>query len=267
MLLPQERNVRNPLIALDTRMIANLAMYARPETDASLNAFWKLLRIALRENGVSAPEALSQDAELMSVWTDPALVIGQTCGMPFRKFLHEKVQLVGTPHFDLPDCPAGYYHSAVVVRKDDTRQTLAEFAQARLAYNEENSQSGFSAILNHAAANGIAFADRVPSGGHANSSKMVAEGHADITSLDAVTWKLIQRYDPWVSDLRVLEHTEPFTPALPFITSLEQDPDLIFDALDEAITALPATENEVLCLSGVLRLPATEYLKVPNPVA
>jgi ABC-type phosphate/phosphonate transport system substrate-binding protein len=96
---------------------------------------------------------------------------------------------------------------------------------------------------------------------------MVAEGHADIASLDAVTWKLIQRYDPWVSDLRVLEHTEPFTPALPFITSLEQDPDLIFDALDEAITALPATENEVLCLSGVLRLPATEYLKVPNPVA
>ncbi|MDG1236312.1 MAG: PhnD/SsuA/transferrin family substrate-binding protein [Amylibacter sp.] len=247
-------------------MIASLTMYARPETDASIDVFWQLLRTALRDYGVSTPEMLSQEANVMDVWTDPRLVIGQTCGMPFRKFLHGKVHLVGTPHFNLSDCPAGHYHSVVVVRKDDARQTLADYAQAPLAYNDENSQSGFAAILNHAAAKGVAFSDRLPSGGHVNSSKMVVEGNADIASLDAVTWKLIQRYDPWASDLRVLENTKPFTPTLPFITSLDQDPDLIFDALDKAISALPATDKEVLCLNGILQISATEYLKVPNPV-
>ena len=67
-------------------MIASLTMYARPETDASIDVFWQLMRTALRDHGVSTPEILSQEANVMDVWTDPKLVIGQTCGMPFRKF-------------------------------------------------------------------------------------------------------------------------------------------------------------------------------------
>ena len=58
-------------------MIASLTMYARPETDASIDVFWKLLRTALRDHGVCTPEILSQEANVMDVWTNPKLVIEQ----------------------------------------------------------------------------------------------------------------------------------------------------------------------------------------------
>lgn len=248
-------------------MIANLAMYARPETSKSIDRLWVLIRGNLCAAGMNAPELLSQDADLMTTWTDPGLVLSQTCGMPFRKFLHDKVQLVGAPHFDLSDCPAGHYYSTLVVHKDDPRKTLMEFASTRLAFNEENSQSGFAAVFNHAISHGVGFASRVPSGSHAESAQMVAKGQADIASLDAVTWELIQRYDACAADLRVLENTTPTTPALPFITSSTHDPKAVYDALEKAIAALPRADKSILCLKGVIRIPAAEYLKIPNPMA
>lgn len=246
-------------------MIANLSMYARSETATAIADLWALIRKNLGAVGVDAPLVLSQDADLMSVWTNPALVLSQTCGMPYRKFLHDKVQLVGTPHFDLPDCPAGHYFSVIVVRKDDPRQTLADFDTARFAYNEENSQSGFAAPFNHVTLQGITFGERIQSGGHTKSAELVAQNKADIASIDAVTWELIKRYDAFAADLRVLERTTPTTPALPFITSLAHDPMVIRDALTSALDTLSDEQKQTLCLRGLVQIPATDYLNIPNP--
>jgi len=71
--------------------------------------------------GIDSPEKLSQDAEEFSVWRHPELVLSQTCGMPYRIWLHGHVELVGTPNFGIDNCPAGYYRSALVVRADDAR--------------------------------------------------------------------------------------------------------------------------------------------------
>ena len=98
-------------------MIASLSMYARPETADAVKNLWALIRGNLTTAGVDAPMVLTQDTNPMSVWTDSGLVLSQTCGMPYRKFLHGKVQLVGTPQLDLPDCTAGHYFSVFVVRK------------------------------------------------------------------------------------------------------------------------------------------------------
>ena len=87
-------------------MIASLSMYARPETAAAIDNLWALTLENLVAAGVDAPVVLTQNTDPMSVWTDPALVLSQTCGMPYRKFLHGKVQLIGTPHFDLQECPS-----------------------------------------------------------------------------------------------------------------------------------------------------------------
>ena len=78
-------------------MIANLMMYERPELQGAHARFWDLVRSALADNGIAAPETLSQDADANSVWTDPEMVLSQTCGMPYRLWLHGKVQLIGTP--------------------------------------------------------------------------------------------------------------------------------------------------------------------------
>ena len=246
-------------------MIASLPMYDRPELSAAHQRFWSLTRQGLQDRGVDAPQTLSQRDDLMAVWTDPAMLLAQTCGMPYRKFLHGKVNLVGTPNYRLPDCPAGHYNSVIMVRKDDPRSTLQDYESATFAFNGENSQSGFAAPLNHARTTGVTFPNRIQSFGHALSAQMVASGQADIAALDAVTWRLIERFDAFANDLRILEVTAPATPVLPFITSTNHDPELMFNAVAQAIAQLSDTEQDTLGLYGIIKIPASEYLSVPNP--
>ena len=77
-------------------MIASLMMYARPELEAPHARYWQAIRAALAARGIAAPAALSNDAPEFEVWEDPALVLSQTCGMPYRTRLHGRVTLVGT---------------------------------------------------------------------------------------------------------------------------------------------------------------------------
>ena len=176
-------------------MIASLMMYLRPETAEATGRYWAMIRDALRAQGIPAPERLSNDAEEFAVWTAPDLTLSQTCGMPYRLWLHDRVTLIGTPDFGVEGCPPGYYNSVFVVRANDPRETISEFRAARFTYNQTFSQSGYAAAYAHCSAEGFWFADRSQSHGHRNSAKTVAEGRADIAALDGVSWRLIQRYD------------------------------------------------------------------------
>lgn len=241
-------------------------MYARPELETAHANYWAAIRTALARRGIDAPEKLAQNAGGFPVWEDPSLVLSQTCGMPYRTGLHGRVQIVGTPDYGLEGCPAGYYNSAIVVRADDTRTSLPEFATASLAYNAPHSQSGFAALYNHLLPSGIWFSTRLESGGHLASANMVAQGQADLASIDAQTWRLIQRYEPIASQLRVLEFTGP-TPGLPYITGLHHDPNSVYDAVSEAISTLPEADAKALDLHGIVRIDTADYLAVPNPPA
>lgn len=245
-------------------MIASLMMYARPELAAPHARYWALIRAALAQRGIDSPERLANEAEEFAVWRDPGLVTSQTCGMPYRLWLHDEVQLVGTPDYGLEHCPPGYYRSPVVVRADDPRAGLQEFSAARLAYNVTHSQSGFASIYNTVQPMGFWFADRVETGGHHASAKAVAEGRADLAALDAVTWALIQRYDSFADRLRVLEWTTP-TPGLPYITSRSMNADAVFDAVAEAIAQLDEADRSALMLRGIVKIDKADYLAVPNP--
>jgi ABC-type phosphate/phosphonate transport system substrate-binding protein len=245
-------------------MIASLMMYARPELRASENRYWAAIREALAARGVDSPVSLSNDLDGMTVWQDPGLVLSQTCGMPFRLFLQGDVTLIGTPDFGVTDCPPGYYRSALVVRADDARTTLAAFRDARFAFNQTHSQSGYAAPYAHVAALGFWFAERVQSHGHRLSAQMVAQGEADIAALDAVTWRLMRQYDDVADRLRVLEWTHP-TPGLPYIGGPDADADEMFGAVSEAIASLSAEDRAALGIKGLVRIANEDYLAVPNP--
>ena len=245
-------------------MIASLMMYGRGELADANDRFWDLIRANLEAAGVLAPGQLSQSVEEMAVWFDPDLVLSQTCGMPFRVMLHDKVQLVGTPNYGLEGCAAGQYRSAIVVRKDDPRGALAAFENAVFAYNQTMSQSGFAAPYFHAKSQGVWFKSQLATGGHVMSARAVAEGRADIAALDAVSWRLMQRYDGFADHLRVLEWTAP-TPGLPLITSLQHDPDVMFEAVSGALKHLSSEDQDALGLRGLVRFSMDDYLSVPNP--
>lgn len=155
-------------------MIASLMMYHRAETAAAHKAYWSMIRAGLARRQIPAPAALSNDAPEFDVWCAPELVLSQTCSLPYRARLAERVTLVGTPDFGLPNCPPGYYNSVVVVREDENRTDLSAFADARFAYNQSLSQSGFAAIYALAEAQGIWFPNRIESGAHGASARMVA---------------------------------------------------------------------------------------------
>lgn len=247
-------------------MIASLGMYDIGEAAAANDRLWAGIRDNLRRAGIAAPDTLTRGAmAYWQAWTDPSLTFSQTCGYPYRARLHDQVTLIGTPDYALTDCPPGHYYSVYVARRSDPRAQLAEFDGARFAYNEPMSQSGWAAPQTHAKALGIDLPPCLETGGHRFSALAVADGRADLAAVDAVTWELLQRHEPFAQSLRVIGRTDPPTPVLPYIAAKGVDADLYLDAVQTAIAALTQADRDTLLLRGVVRIAATAYLAVPNP--
>lgn len=236
-------------------MIASLPMYDRPEVQGANDRFWHLIHSHLGKS----PTSLTRDGDVWDHWTSPDLLLSQTCGLPYRKTLNGKVNLVGTPIHDLP-CPPGRYFSVVLVRADDPRTSLADFDT--IAINSRDSQSGWAALWKLAKDQSITLGSTTLTGGHQASARAVATGKADLAALDVVTWRMIQRYDAFARDLRVLAKTVP-TPALPFITAL--DPTPVRAAIAKAIQALDPEDSDALCLKGIADIPNEVYMQLPIP--
>lgn len=250
-------------------MIASLGMYDfAPALQAANDRLWIGIRDGLRRAGIAAPDALTRGtAAYWDTWQSPGLVFSQTCGYPFRARLWQQVTLIGTPDYDLPDCPPGHYASVYIAREGDPRHTLAQFYGAAFAYNEALSQSGWAAPQNHAATGGLHHRAALETGGHLASAMAVAQGRADYAAIDALTWALLQRHDPRVTALKEIARTSPPTPVLPFIAAKAADGDLYFGVLQAAIASLAPDDRSTLMLRGIVRIPVDAYLAVPNPPA
>lgn len=238
-----------------------LGMYDMPALQPANDRLWA----AIRSNLNDGPETLDRDRDFWEIWRDPDMVFSQTCGMPFRTQLHGTVQLVGTPDYGLPNCPAGYYRSVFVAHADTTGD-LAELCTGVFAYNEAVSQSGWAAPTKHLEGLGLKPAKVLQSGGHALSAQAVSNGRADFAALDMLTWVLLQEHEPFAQSLRIVELTDP-TPTLPYITALGRDRTLIAAAVRAAIADLSSEDRDTLHLHGLVDIPAETYLAVPTPAA
>jgi len=245
-------------------MIASLAMYDWPELQGAHDRFWTLIRGALEDTGQDAPARLCRGGSLWDLWQSPELILGQTCGMPYRTRLHGLVDLVGTPDYALPDAPPGHYYSELVVRADAPGD-LADFIDRTLAFNGQDSQSGWAAPQNHVAGIGRTFRHTLHTGAHRESARAVAEGRAAIAAIDAVTWRLIGDHLPDLAGrLRVIGHTGP-TPGLPLITAPGRDAPALAAAVGQAIAGLEPADRAALGLRGMVAIPPAAYLAVPTP--
>jgi len=239
---------------------AMLGMYDVPQLAGANDRFWAAIRSELGEG----PEALERGRDFWEIWRDPDMVLSQTCGMPYRTALHGQVRLVGTPDYGLPGCAPGYYNSVIIARADAPGDTMANFSGQRLGYNDPVSQSGWAAPMTHARRQNARFDQLVETGGHMASATAVAEGSADIAGIDALTWALIQQFQPLARQLREVERTEP-TPGLPYITAWRRDPVPIRSAVENAINALSREDRELLHLRGLVQIPDSAYLAIPTP--
>ena len=242
-------------------MIAGLPMYDRPELRDAHDRFWA----AIRTNLGCGPERLNNPTDLASFWQSADLLFGQTCGMPYRTLLHDRVQLVGTPDYGLDGCPPGYYRSGVIVHADSKIGEFGDLTEKRIAYNEALSQSGWAAIIAE-----MEYADMRPSSGlqthaHINSAQAVSKKLADFAAIDAHTWALMCRYQiDLTCTLRVVHWTSP-TPALPYICATRFDAQAIFYAVQNALNALPPSDTETLGLRSIIKIAKQDYLDVLTP--
>ncbi|MBP7003608.1 MAG: PhnD/SsuA/transferrin family substrate-binding protein [Amaricoccus sp.] len=234
-------------------------MYDWPEVRPATDALWAALRDALRTRGLAAPDALSRDA---MHWTHPRLALSQTCALPMRLGLAARVTLVGAPDFGLEGCPPGHYRSALVVRAGDPRETPAELAAARFAYNSTDSQSGWGALV--ATLGPLDPARGLTTGAHRDSVRAIAGGRADVAAIDAQSWRLAQAWEPAAARLRVVAWTAP-TPGTPYITAAGRDPAPYAAAAAEAIAALADSHRAALGLAGFTPLAPALYAADPSP--
>jgi len=246
-------------------MIASLFMYNYPQLTEPHARFWTLIRKRLGKFGIDSPASLNQQSGTAADWEDPGLFFSQTCGLPYRLRLHDKVELIGTPDYGLDSCPPGYYCSVLLVRASDPRTRFDEYRNAVLAFNSTDSQSGYGAPYWHALTHGFWFEKRLETGSHLFAAHAVANGAADIAALDAVSWTIIQRYTDFTAQLRILDQTAA-TPGLPYITGLTSDTQAMFDAVAAAIDDLSSADRDRLLIKNIVHISKEKYmaLKIPG---
>ena len=237
-------------------------MYDWPEVREATDALWDCLRESLVRFGFPAPQKLRRGACDADLWHNPGLVLGQTCGLPLVSDLMDSVSLVGTPAYDI-ECGAGCYYSVIVVREESAIGSEADLAGTRLAYNGPTSQSGYAALAYHLrreAGDRSVFADKIVSGSHRQSVRLVAQGDADVASIDVVSWHLALRHEPAAGALRVLARTDP-TPGLPFVCAAGPgwSTDKMHLAVIEAMAALDSDASNALLLTGFAQTRLSDY--------
>jgi ABC-type phosphate/phosphonate transport system substrate-binding protein len=249
--------------------VAFLPMYAVRGTRQHADTLWNCLRDALRDSGIEAPDHISDFESRLAGWSHPDLILGQTCGLPYISRLCDAVELVGTPDYGVEDCPAGFYHSTLVVSAADARQQLSEFLNGTLAINGMDSQSGYGAIMLAAAPfarQGRFFGRAIRTGSHEASMRLVAKGVADIAAIDSVTWRMSRQFDPGISGVRSIGTTEP-TPGLPFIAAAGRPSAKLFDAVRAGIASLPPETREAFGLRDLLPFRRADYEVIKTNLA
>ncbi len=201
-------------------------MYDFEELQPATDALWDAIATRLHAQGIPAPVALTRGTPLHDLWTNPDLLLAQTCGYPLVTSLKNRVTLLATPRYTAPGCEGATYRSAIVVHASHPAATLADLRGARCAINDPESNSGMnmlraaiapSATLTHF------FTNITVTGSHAASVQAVSTGEADIAAIDCITWAHLTHFRPKATQtLRVLGWTAP-TPGLPLITSLRTD--------------------------------------------
>jgi ABC-type phosphate/phosphonate transport system substrate-binding protein len=197
-------------------------MYDFPWTAAANDALWAGVAERLRAAGVAAPIGLARSADLHELWRNPKLMFGQTCGYPYVTALRASVALIATPVYAFAGCRGALHRSFIVAGKQRGRRNLADFAGARAAVNAPDSNTGmnlFRATIAPIARGRAFFAQVTVTGSHAASLAAVSDGTADLAAIDCVSFALLRRGRPDLTQgVDVIART-PLSPAPPFIMS------------------------------------------------
>ena len=185
-------------------MIASLGMYPFAHLRDSYDRLWEA--VSARLDG--APALLSHELDLQSAWHLPELLLGQTCGWPLVTELPDVV-VIGAFDLNAPFAVGGRYRSVIVSNKpvSANRSQLA-------AVNGLDSLSGWVSLCSVL---GGAPDALLETGAHAESVRAVAEGRAEIASIDAMSFEFLAESQPALVGRLHIEGHGPSVPSLPLV--------------------------------------------------
>ena len=210
---------------------ASLPMYDFPAVRAATDAWWAGVGNHLRQAGVAdVPPFLLRRDDLIEQWSDPGLLLSQTCGYILTHQLSGTAQAVATPHYGVPGCAGPRYSSAILARAGHPGRSPADFRHAVAVFSRTYSHAGYNSLRGLIAplAGGEAFFSRViGSGSHVDSIGALTRGDADIATVDCVIYAFVARFRPEALDgTRQLGFT-PMAPAAPYIVPYGSSPDRV----------------------------------------
>ncbi len=248
-------------------LIASLAMYDLPHLQKYNDLLWRWIAERLEAVGIiGVPDALARHLSLPQLWTDPNLLLAQTCGYPLTQSLSGRVKLVATPRYRAEGCRSIFHRSCVVVRAKDKVSCLADLKGLRCVVNELHSNTGmnlFRALIAPYARGSAFFSGVSVSGSHFNSLKSIVAGDADVAAIDCVTFAHLKKSLPdLVQAVRIVAWSDE-TPSLPLITAIGTN-DTTLAALQQALLSVEkephlADARENLLLHGFDCLPERNY--------
>lgn len=243
---------RSTTAATVPAVIAGLPMYDWIEVADDLDVVWRTIASEAADRGVPVPAAMTRTEQLVTLWRDPTMIVGQVCSLnPVRDGLGE-TEVLGTivydPPTDLPPADPGSYYSVLVCRSDDARcapighgladGSVERLRGARVAANGTDSQSGYWSLghfVRDHVADGPLFGSVTFTGAHRESIRAVADGTVDLAAIDVHSWRLALEHEHEASSrLAVIGTTDP-TPGVVCVVAWELAH--YRDALNEAIGA------------------------------
>ncbi len=235
-----------------------LAMYSFEE----LRPAWQRLWSRVVRDLPWLPAELTWHTDLHAAWRSPDLVVDQTCGWPLVTELAGTVRVVGAFAYDVPFADGHTYRSVLVARLGGEPSHLAG---SRAAVNGRDSLSGWVSLVDAVHGPGATWAGPVVwTGAHVESVRAVAEGRADLASIDAVTWRHVQRLHPELVGGLVEVGHGPRVPSLPVIAALKMSDDDIAHLRRALAGALAdpdlADDRHTLLLDGFVPLELEDYL-------
>ena len=226
-------------------MIANLPWYDFEETYELNDQFWLFFRNLFSEiDSFPLPDKLNRKDPLLDCLLSENLFLSQTCGYDIA--CNFPVTLVATPIYKTQGAARGLYSSFFIKRKATNYQNLKDaLSFGRFVANDDRSFSGFHCVQE------ISPVRPIWSGCHLKSIAMINNGQADWAAIDAITWALLEKYNPAVCrDLEIF-HQGRQVPAPPLVTSNQRTPAEIFH-IQKTLTQMAQHKSGKKILEGLL---------------
>ncbi len=203
-------------------------MYDFPEARAATDAWWTALARRFEREGIDeVPRSLLRRDDLIEQWSDPALLISQTCGYLLCNQLRTALQPVATPHYTAPGCSGPNYASVIVVRDTHPAGELKDLRGGVAVYSRSYSHAGYNAfrgIIAPLAGGKPFFSKVIGSGSHLDSIGLIATGVGDIATVCCVIHAFVSRWRPEaLAGTRVLGYT-PLALAPPYVAPIGATP-------------------------------------------